>query len=374
MWRRGGGTGVSQSEALQESVVWAATRLRADLVSQLPVDVYRRSQAAGIAVDVASPSVLKFPSWVSDSHRMPVDEWLYSSQTSLDRMGNAVGVIRKVDAFGLPAEIELVDMNEVSMTVRDHKVAQYRVNGEKVDAKHIWHERQHTTAGLPIGLSPVAFAALDLAAGISARQFAVDWFQNGAVPSAILKNTERTFSDDAADRAKRRFKAAISNGDVFVTGKDWTYSPVQAKAAEAQFLEQQRATAQDLCRFLGVPGDLVDVAADTASINYANITQRNVQLMVIHLGPAIKRREVALSQLVRSPRFVKLNRSAILAMDEKTRAEVMAMRIRSRIDTPDELRGIEDKPPLTDDQIELFNRLFGRRDDSNDTLNGGDGH
>lgn len=361
-WRRDGAK-VTQTEALRQSVVWAASRLRADLVSQLPIDVFRPSAGAGIAVEVAKPPVLKTPSQVADGHPMPIAEWIYSGQMSLDRHGNNFGVIRAIDAFGLPARIELADPEEVSMRIKGRQIVEYRFNGEKVNSRHVWHERQHTIAGMPVGLSPISFAALSLTAGINAQQFAVEWFQNGAVPSAILKNDEKTLSQEQADRTKRRFKAAISNGDVFVTGKDWTYSAVQAKAAESQFLEQLRATDQDLCRFMGVPGDLIDVSVDSATINYANITQRNLQLLVMHLGPAIKRREDALSTVVPAKQYVKLNRAAILAMDEETRAKVLKDRIAARVITPDEARALEDLPPLTDRDYAQFEKLFGRRGD-----------
>lgn len=359
-WRRDG-VRVTQSEALRQSVVWAACRLRADLVSQLPVDVFRPSAGAGIAVEVAKPTVLRTPAQIADGHPMAIAEWLYSSQMALDRHGNNFGVIHARDALGLPARIELVDPDEVSLRIKGHQIVEHRVNGELVKARDIWHERQHTVAGLPVGLSPITYAALALAAGINAQRFAVEWFQNGAVPSAILKNAEKTLTEEQADRAKRRFKAAIANGDMFVTGKDWTYSAVQAKAAEAQFLEQMRATAQDLCRYMGVPGDLIDVSVDSATINYANITQRNLQLLVMHLGPAIKRREDALSAVVPGKRYVKLNRSAILAMDEETRAKVLKDRIAARVITPDEARALEDLPPLTDRDYAQFEKLFGRR-------------
>ncbi len=359
-WRRDG-VRVTQTDALRQSVVWAACRLRADLVSQLPVDVFRPSAGAGIAVEVEKPPVLKTPAQIAEGHPMEISEWIYSGQMSLDRHGNNFGVIKARDGLGLPSRIELVDPDEVTLRISGRQITEYRINGEKVSAPDVWHERQYTVAGLPVGLSPIAFAALSLAGGINAQRFAVDWFQNGAVPGAILKNTERTFTEEQADRAKRRFKAAIQNGDVFVTGKDWTYSAVQAKAAESQFLEQMRATDQDLCRFLGVPGDLVDVSVDSATINYANITQRNLQLLVMNLGPAIKRREDALSRIVPAKRYVKLNRAAILAMDEETRAKVMKSRIEARVITPDEARALEDRPPLTDHDYAQFEKLFGRR-------------
>ena len=144
-------------------------------------------------------------------------------------------------------------------------------------------------------------------------------------------------------------------------GKDWEYSAVAAKAAESEFIAQMKYTDVALTRFYGVPADLVDVHVDSATINYANITQRNLQLLVMNLGGAVKRREDALSRLVRGDRFVKLNRDAVLAMDPKSRAELFRTQVESRTRTPDEVRKLEDRLPLTEADYTQFERLFGRR-------------
>jgi len=339
---------VTTDQARRQSVVWAATRLRADLVSLMPVDAFRKSSAAGgLAVEVPKPRVLVEPAEIADGHPMPIGEWMYSSQVSLDSSGNSFGVIRKTDALGLPAQIELVAVEDVVVKIKGGRITEYRIGGEKTDARHVWHERQFTVAGLPIGLSPITYAAMALAGGISAQEFALDWFANGAVPGAPLKNEEKVLDTRQAEITRSRFKAAVQAGDVFVSGKDWTYNPISAKAAESSFIEQMRYTDQDLCRFLGVPGDMVDVATEGGHITYANVTQRNLQLLTMNLGAPIKRREDALSRLVPGDRYVKLNRAAVLAMDEKTRAELFKLRIQSRTMTPDEARPPEGRATPT---------------------------
>lgn len=358
--RSAGGARVSRRKAMTHSVVWAATQLRADLTSLMPVDVYRPTKGRNLEVD--TPPVLQRPAEFAEGKAMTIGEWLYATQVSLDTTGNAVGLIRAFDAMGVPAQIEPVDMDEVSFTVRGTRIVEYRIAGELVDSKFIWHERQYTAAGIPVGLSPITFAALQLSSGIAAQEFARDWFSNGAVPSAILRNSKRTLTGDQATAAKKKFQETIRNGDVFTTGSDWEYVPVSAKAAESGWIDQMQYTNADICRFMRVPADMVDVGVDgSSSITYANITQRNLQLLVMNLGGSIKRREDALSQLTPGGRFVKLNRNAVLAMDAKSRADLLKTRIDARTITPDEARAIEDQPPLNEDDYQQFDRLFGAR-------------
>lgn len=357
---RGWGSRPSAKRAMQHSVVWAATRLRADIVSLMPVDVFRK---VGVqAVEVQKPRVLVEPAEIADGQPMSIGEWMYSTQMSLDRYGNNVGLILAKDSFGLPATIEPLDPEQVSFQMKGRKIISYRVGGEAIDPKFIWHERQFTVAGLPIGLSPITHAALQLSSGLSAQEFALSWFQNGAVPSAILRNSKKVLDRDGALKAKESFKASISDGDVWTTGMDWEYIPVQAKAADSSFIEQMQYTDSDLCRFMGVPADMIDVASQSgSSITYANITQRNLQLLVMNLGGAVKRREDALTRLTPGGRYVKLNRSAVLAMDDKTRAELFKLRIDSRTITPDEVRAREDEAPLGESDYAQFDRLFPSR-------------
>lgn len=354
-YRTGRGS-VGAKKAMTHSVIWGASHLRADLVSLMPVDVYRN--IGGVRVEAPKPPVLEAPAEVADGQVMPIEEWIYSSQGALDRYGNSVGIIRGVDGFGLPAKIELVDPDAVSFYIKGGRIHEYRVSGEKVDSQFIWHERQYTAAGIPVGLSPIGHAARSLAAGLSALEFAQTWFESGGVPSAVLANSEKVLSPETIRNAKTKFKESVIAGEPFVTGKDWTYTPIAAKAAESEFIAQMQYTDADLCRFMGVPADMLDVVVQSGGrINYANITQANLQFLTVSLGGAVKRRERALSRLTVGGRYVKLNRSAILAMDPKTRAEVFKLRIESKSITPDQIRAYEDEQPFSEEDYAQLERL-----------------
>lgn len=354
--RRAGGRRITTEAAMRQSVVWGATRLRADLISSLPVDVYRK--VGDVNALVGAPPVLVEPSEDADGHPMSITDWLHAGQMSLDRGGNSVGVITKRDAFGLPAAIDLAPMDEVRFRIKDWRIVKYFINGESYEPREIWHERQHRVAGLPIGLSPIAYAAIALAGAELAAEFAIDWFANGAAPVAHLKNSEKVLDPTEAEITRRRFTQQIAAGGLFVSGKDWTYDPISAKAAESSFIQQMEYSDVALCRFFGVPADLVDVAAQSTSLTYANVTQRNLQFLVLHLGSAIKRRNDALSRLTPRPRFVKLNSDALLAMDPKARAELFKMQIDSRTRTPDQVRRLEDQLPLSEADYAQFERLW----------------
>lgn len=360
--RSGSSVRVTSDTALRHSAVWACLRLRADLVSTMPVDVYRRID--GIQVEVPKPPVLMTPG----GSQVRIKEWMYSTQVDLDRAGNTFGIITErsgvigPDGRGLPGRIDLVPLADVTVRATGPEITKYVIGGVEYEPWDVWHEKQYTVAGMPLGLSPVAYAAWTIEESLNAQQFARDWFAGGAVPMAELKNVNKTIDPEQARVAKDMFKASVSNGDLFVHGQDWEYKPIQAVASQSSFLEAREFGLVDIARFFGCPGDMIDAAVSGSSITYASITQRNLQFLIMNLGPAVSRREEAFSYgLVSGPRFVKLNSDALLRMDPEARVRTIAAQINSRTLTPNEARALDDRAPLTDEQYAEFDRLFGSK-------------
>lgn len=344
---------VTNDTALRHSAVWACLRLRANLISTMPVDAYRR--VGGVQVEVPKPPVLHNPG----GERVEIQEWLYSSMFDLDRSGNAFGLITERSGLGLPARIDLVPVAEVAVVVKKGDLDHYRIGGKPYQPSEVWHERQYTVSGLHVGLSPVAYAAWSIGEYLSINQFALDWFGNGAHPSAMLRNEEKTVDAKVAAAARDRFKTATRNRDIFVTGKDWTYEMLQAEQMGGEWIEAKGYGIGDIARFFDVPGDLIDAAVRTGgNINYANQVQRNLQFLVMNLGPAVVRREKALSRLLARPRFVKLNSNALLRMDPKSQADMFKVQVESRVRAPSEARELLDLPPFTDAQVAEFDHFF----------------
>lgn len=344
---------VTNDTALRHSAVWACLRLRANLISTMPIDVFRRVNS--IQVEMPKPPILVNPG----GERVDLMEWLYSSQVDLDRAGNAIGIIVERSSTGLPSRINLQPIAQCAVVPAEMSPEtpdgfQYRIAGKLYQPGEIWHERQYTTSGLPVGLSPIAYAAWSIGEYLSIQDFALDWFGNGGVPLAHLRNTAKTFDAKTAADVKERFKASVHAGDIFVSGADWEYNMIQAESAGSSWLEAKQYGVADIARFFDCPGDTIDAQVSTGNITYASITQRNLQLLIHHLDPAITRRENALSKWLPAPRYVKLNRNSLLEMDPSSRAAFYKAMADARALTPDEIRELENRPPLTQDQTDQF--------------------
>lgn len=352
---RTGSALVTNETAMRHSAVWACVRLRADLISTFPLDCFRKFE--DLQLQVPKPPVLVEPGGAEWDY---VD-WMYASQTDMDRAGNTIGLITERNGLGLPSRIELQAISTCSVIQRrGEREARYRIDGKEYTRDQVWHERQYVVPGLPVGLSPIGYAAWSIGEYLSAQQFALDWFGGGGVPKARLRNKEKRVPPKDAAIIKDRWRASIHDGDLFVHGSDWEYDLLQAEAMGQEWLESRRFGLADIARFLGCPADLIEAAISApGSVTYASITQRNLQFLIMQLGPAITRREKNLSKLLPRPRYVKLNTDALLRMDPETRARVMAERIKSRILTVTEARALDNLPPLTEEQEAEFVRLFG---------------
>jgi HK97 family phage portal protein len=346
---------VTNDSAMRHSAVWACLRLRADLISTMPIDVYRRVN--GFQVEMPKPPVLTNPG----GERVDLCEWMYSTQVDLDRAGNAIGLITERNALGLPSRIELQPLSECTVH-RQKGILLYRIGGKFYTPDQVWHERQYTVAGLDVGLSPVAYAAWSIGEYLSLQQFALDWFGGGAMPKAQLKNIAKTVNNDEAVAIKERYRATVNNGDIFVTGNDWEFNLMQSQKHGADWIEGKKFGIADIARFFGCPGDMIDAAVSTGHITYASITQRNLQLLIMNVGPAVYRRERALSNLLPKPRYVKINTDALLRMDPENRAKTIQVQIDSRVLAPSEARELDNRAPFTESQLAEFDRLFANAD------------
>lgn len=363
--RFAGSVPISQDSALRSSAVWAALRLRANLISSMPVDAYRKVRTPDgntVQVEVPGPKV----TWISGGIEIDQAEAIYATQVDLDRSGNALGVVTERNALGLPSRIELVSLADWSLRPRRAAAqvpelgpVEYLVAGKPLDPDMVWHERQYIVPGLAVGLSPVAYAAYAIGGFLSAQRFALDWFGNSAMPAVVLQNTMREVNAEVAEEAKNRYKRSAQPGGVFAVGNDWELKPIQAASVQDQYVELMKFGIPDIARFFDVPADLIDGSIPGSSITYANIAQRFTHLNVVNIGPAVTRRERAWSRLVVGDRFIKFNRDALLAMDPASRTDVMVKQAQARLRAPSELRALDNLDAFTPAQLEEIEKVWG---------------
>jgi len=361
--RQVGNQTITDDKALRHDVVWACLKLHCGLISTFPVNQYRDVQ--GIQTEYnPKPPILTDPGGA----KVNMVDFLAMTQMDLARAGNTVGLIVERNAVksayhpkGLPSRIELQPTAACSYAHREGRPDRWRIGGKYYDLQDVYHERANVVAGAELGLPTVVYAALAIGEGMSMQQHGLDWFSGGGIPKAWMKNTVKRLTDTERTNAKQWYQDTVVNGELMVTGNDWEYNMIQSEQAGMEFIDGRKLTGAAVCRYFDTPADLVDVQASSGgSITYANITERNLQFLIYHLGPAIIRRESALSRLLPAPRYVKLNTDALLRMDPKARQDVIRSRVESWLLTNSEARLLENEQPLTDAQRAEMVEIYGK--------------
>ncbi|MFI6819258.1 phage portal protein [Nonomuraea sp. NPDC050328] len=339
---------LSRAEAsLQKVAIWASVTLLAGTASMLPVDV--------LSGEGADKRERPKPRWLLDpaGDGNGLEDWTWQLFYSWLLRGNGFGLIGERDPrLGTPTQIVLQHPDEVAAwRDRDGK-PRYRIRGQEVPQGQMWHKRVYPVPGQLRGLSPIEHQALTIGVGIAALRFGAQWFEQGAHPTGILSN-DKNLDQTQATTAKQRFLAAIQGRrEPVVLGSGWKYEAIQIAPEDSQFLETNQFTAAECCRIFGAGLAEVLGYETGGALTYQNIEQRNLQLLIYALDPWLTRLERALTELLPRPQYVKINRAALLRTDLLTRYRAHQLMIRNRFGTPDEARELEDKPPLTDEQVQ----------------------
>ncbi len=351
-----GGTNSSVAESgLRLIPVFAATSLIADLVSTAPLRVFRESSDGTRVLLPSQPQLVTNPA----PYGSRID-WLHQAMSSLLLRGNAYGYITAVDGQGRPSQIQWLNPDDVGVIEEQvdwfHRPTYYW-RGRPLDYDLVVHVPAYTFPGSVVGFSPLALFKLQIETGLRAQKHGDDWFKNGANPSGQLKNMQRTISPDEAVAVKSRYKAAISKRDVFVTGADWDYKAMSVNADESQFLQTIKANATQVAAIYRVSPE--DVGGETAnSLTYKTLEQDQTKLTNRTLGVWCSRIETVLTDLLPRPQYARFDLDKLARGDMTSRMIAHTAALSAGVETLDEARAAEDKPPLTPDQVAQWQEWF----------------
>lgn len=333
---------VDADSAMRLSVWWQCVHLLASTISQLPIDVYRRS-SDGARIELAAPPIVAAPSSLVSQIG-----WRYQMMVSLMQRGNAFGVVVARDRLGYPTQIELVHPDTVRVK-QAHQLApaEFIIDRQAVPREDVFHLAAFLAPGSVIGLSPLKYARAAMGSGLAAVGYAEEFWSGGGHPTGVL-SSDQPIDKDTAERMKERFKGATVDDRLAVLGSGLSYSAVQVSPEDAGWLHSINATDLMICRFAGVPPEFLSIPVEGSSVTYANREQRALDFLTFAVQWWLARIEEAWSALLPRGTYVKHNAAALLRTDVKTRAEVAQIRLRNGITNPDFERELDDLPPIPD--------------------------
>ena len=336
------GEPVTVESALRLSTVWGCVRLLADSVSTLPLHVHRGDDREPIP----PPPLLQRPS--ADFPELA--DWLWAVMASLLLRGNAWGVITDRSGAGLlPAQVDLVHPDRVGITTDRDGRRVVRVAGEEVPRSALWHVKAFPWPGQVEGLSPIAYAREAIGLGLGSERYGAKLFGDAAIPSGVLTSDQR-IAQSEADNLKARWKQAHQGKrEIAVLGSGAKFAPVSISPDEAQFIQTQKFNVATICRFYSVPPEMM--AGETAGHEaYTSPEMRGTDFLTFTLRPWLLRVERAVSTLLPSTQTAKFNAGGFVRATLRDRYEAHRIAIEAGFLTRNEVRELEDRPPLPDDQ------------------------
>lgn len=342
--RTAAGEVVTPDSAMKLGAVWSSVNLLASVVSNLPVDVFTGSGVNKVEAS-PQPRIVAAPSLIVSRR-----EWVYQAMTSLLLRGNAYGYVMERDNNQRPTAIEW--LNPDSMKVAQESalsVPTYKLGTREIPRNDIVHMRAFVQAGSAVGLSPIEWSAEQIGMGLAAQRYGAQWFGDGGHPTALFQNKAKSLDPEAAATIKERILGVMrGRREPLVVGADWDYKPLQVSAAESQFIESQGYTDAQIARLYG-PGiaEVLGFAASGGgSLTYSNRVDRSLDLLTYAVMPWVNKFEDMLTEAVGEPQSVRFNTNALLRADNKARFEAYKIGIDSNFLSDDEVRALEDRPPL----------------------------
>lgn len=353
-WNSWGNVGDhSVDSAMTLSAVFACLRLLSEAISTLPLDTYVRSEGARRPFR-PRPAYLDFQP--PQGSRIT-----YLSQVMLSLLtdGNAF-VFTPRDEFGVPVTLAVLDPTLVSV-VRDGAFHKYVVEmpgkpSITLDEWDIMHIAGMTLPGSNRGVSPLRAAREVITSGRKAQDFGSAFFDNSAVPPAVIEMPDDADRDRAVKIAQtwNETHGGTSNaGKVGVLMGGATLKTVAISPEDAEWLDSKRFSVSEVARFYGVPPHLIADASNSTSWG-SGLAEQNLAFGQFSLRPWTERIEDGHGRLLTThglpQAFVKLNLDALLRASLKDRYESYAVGVEGGWLLEDEARRLEDMPPLTDAQ------------------------
>ncbi len=337
--------GVQMDLAMRLTPVYAAVSLISEALISCPLHAYRDNPTSGKVRMPTDPPIVADPG-VIDSLA-----WRGQYVASMLLRGNAYGLTMQVDGQSRPTKIIWLHPDKITVD-QSHDLPRYMHNDRVLDSSKITHIRSTTLPGSVVGLSPIQLFRSQLSSATAAAELQANIYRSGG-PAAHFKKTDRVLTADESDIVKSRFRAQIKAGDLLVTGSDWEYTQLGMSPADAQFVESAKLTANQVAAIFHVPAD--EIGGETgSSLTYSTLEMNDLKFIRRGIVPLAIRLEAALTKVLPSPQYVKFNLDSYIRTDLITRMQAHQMGLEMGLETLDEGRALEDKPPLTEEQIAFW--------------------
>jgi len=345
---------VTDERNMQISTVWACIRLISTVTASLPLDVFETvsDQRKKVGNDNPLARLLRF----RPNNFMTALEFREAMTMQLCAYGNAYAHVERNSVGDV---ISMVPLMSANMDVRlsdNGKTVIYRYKRDSEYAefrtKEIFHLKGFGFNGL-VGLSPLAFSAKSAGVAIAMEDNQREFFANGAKSPQILMTDGKVLTKEQRGQLEENFKE-IAGGPVkkrlWILESGFTTQSIGVSPQDSEILAARKFQVAELARFYGVPPHLVGDVDKSTSWG-SGIEQQNLGFLQYTLKPYLDRWEYSIERwLVKDSEHGKIhaehNLDGLLRGDSASRATFMQIMVNTGIRTVNEVRRLDNLPPL----------------------------
>ncbi|MGW4426371.1 phage portal protein [Streptosporangium sp. NPDC004631] len=350
--RTASGVQVTERSALAMSAVWRCTALIAGVASALPLPTFAAGTKDRLPTPLLAnphPELTALELW-----RLTYVHRCLWGDAFAQKVRNRAGVIKEL--WPITPDRVQVDRERPSdgnpsgkwFGVVDDWGAYHRLT-----PREILHLPALGYDGLR-GLSPVRFAAQAIGLGLSAEEYGARLFSSGNMMGGIL-STDQKLTSDQADALKERWKAKMSGlhnaHEVAVLDSGAAFTPVTMPAKDSQFLESRQFGVEEIARFFGVPHFLLGLTSKSTSWG-TGLEQQATGWVRFDLAPTwlAPTEQRITKELLPAGAEARYKVEGLLRGDSAARAEMYRVMREVGAFSGDDIRDLEDRPPLPDGQ------------------------
>jgi len=346
-------TYVTDDNVFQVNAVFSAISLIADTVSTLPLDAFTRRNGTR---QVLRPK----PEWVNQPDvDLPRVAFYNSLIVSLLLDGNA---FVRVFANGSGQVTNLTVLNPKSVKIQRSGVGRltFQVEGSPrpLTSEEIVFIPDLVRPGDVRGVSRVAQLKENLGLAVALEKYAAQFFGSGTNMAGVIEFPGNLTAEQANELARgfdNRHKGWKRGHKTGVLSGGATFKTTQVDPEKSQAIEARRLAVEDVARIFNVPPHLLGLPGTNS---YASVEQNNLAWVTHGLRPIIQKIEDGFSPLLsRSPggadAFLKFNIDGLLRADIQSRMSAYSTGLQSGFLTINDVRRLEDLPPMEDDSANV---------------------
>lgn len=223
----------------------------------------------------------------------------------------------------------------------------------------VFHLADRTEPGSVVGRSRIQIARDQLGLALAQREHGSSVFRNGAFPSGVLTGPpDKSFSEEQmakiSDSWNRRFTGSGNAGRTPLLLWGIEYKPLTPNLQDLQWIAAQKMTVEDVARIFRVPPTLIQ---DLSHGTYTNVIELGSQFVRYSLARWVSMWESEIQRQLLGPiarrRYhAEHSVEGLLRGNPEARADFYGKAIKDGWMTVDEVRRLENLPPILRDKVQ----------------------